>query len=319
MIKILGYLLGEENVSPFSLYQLTDHEKVDYHIAKMHGKYANICGDIGSKRIENTEHIKKLSSGTDMVNGRNPYGKPFKFINFAKIIIAGNKLPKKDAFTTGDKRRDLIITFGNKIIDTEQEIKDLAKVIKEAGELPGILNWAIEGLKRLESNGCFTGQKSIAERGIEYDKKSNPIKYFVDDCLEEDNNGNLQNIVIYDAYTSYRKIHGMPELSPEEIKNGIMYHCNKLGWNVSEKRLSIGKARPRGMCNIKLINYNIVDNYAVVIPAMLELANEHYHMIVEDIEAFVDHFIKVTPDLHHPTREVLISLAKTQKERGWHV
>jgi putative DNA primase/helicase len=174
-IKILNYLLGSDNISSFSLFQLTDDSTVSYNIAGMHGKQANICGDVGTQRVKNTEHIKKLSSGTDKVSGRHPYGRPFEFINVAKVVFLQNKLAKKDAATTGDKRRDFVITFGNRMVDTESEIKDLATIIFNAGEMPGILNWAIEGLKRLEANGKFTGQKSIEERGLEVHKKSNPM------------------------------------------------------------------------------------------------------------------------------------------------
>lgn len=263
-IKLLGFLLGKENACSYSLHQLTDHPNVMYHIADMHGKMGNICGDVGVKRVENTEHIKKLSSGTDFVTGRHPYGRPFDFINVAKIVFLMNKLAKKDVTTTGDKRRDFIISFTNKLIDTKGEIKDMATVIKNAGEMSGVLNWAIEGLKRLENQGGFTGQKSIKERGIEYDQKGQPMKYFIDECLMEAD-CNTENAILYKAYNIYRKAHGMPELSDEEMKNGIKYYGNQLGWNISETRLSITrevitdddkieivKLRPRAMKNVCL-------------------------------------------------------------------
>ena len=146
--KVLKYMLGTENTSSTSLFQLTDHRNVDYFIAGLHGKRANICGDVGSRRIENTEYIKMLSSGTDEITGRSPCEKPFQFINVAKLIFALNKMPKKDAFTTGDKRRDVIISFNNHISESKDEIKGLAEEILKAGEISGVLNWAIEGLKR---------------------------------------------------------------------------------------------------------------------------------------------------------------------------
>lgn len=140
--------MGDYNCASESLFQLTDHPQVDYHIAKLHGKHANICGDISTKTIANTEAIKKLTSNTDPVTARNPYERPFSFINYAKIIFALNRLPQTDAFTTGDKRRNLIISFNNKFSETDDEIKGLQCVIRNAGEMPGILLWAIEGLNR---------------------------------------------------------------------------------------------------------------------------------------------------------------------------
>jgi putative DNA primase/helicase len=237
VIKILTYLLGNEATSSATLNQLTDHNNVDYYLAKLHGKRANICGDIGAKKIENTENIKKLSSNTDKISARLPYGVPFDFINNAKLIFALNKMPKKDAFTTGDKRRDVIISFNNPISDTKYDIKGFAELIRDSGEMSGVLNWALEGLKRLERNQRFTDKRTVAQKGLEYDMKSNPMKYFVDDCIDQDPLGGvIPNVTVYEAYNKYRKIHGMPELSEQEIKNGLKYWCGQIGITVTEKR-----------------------------------------------------------------------------------
>ncbi len=241
ILKILTYLLGKENTSSASLYQLTDHPQVDYFVAGLNGKKANICGDVGAKRIDNTENLKKLSSNTDEVTARLPYGVPFSFVNGAKLVLAMNKLPKKDAFTTGDKRRDTIISFNNRISDTSEEVKGLSEIIRDSGEMPGALNWAIEGLQRLERNQKFSDERTVAERGLEYDMKSNPMKYFVDSCIDADPSGYVPNVMVYDAYTRYRFRHGMPELSDVEIKNGIKFWCKDIGIFVEEKRVRISK------------------------------------------------------------------------------
>ena len=129
-------------------------------------KRANICGDVGTKRIENTENIKKLSSNTDPISARLPYGVPFDFINNAKLIFAMNKMPEKDAFTTGDKRRDVIISFNNPYLDTKDDIKGFAEIIRDSGEMSGVFNWAIEGLKRLERNQKFSDKRTVAQKGL---------------------------------------------------------------------------------------------------------------------------------------------------------
>jgi putative DNA primase/helicase len=242
VIKMLNYMLGNEATSSATLHQLTDHPNVDYYLAQLHGKRANICGDLGSKKVENTENIKKLSSNTDRVSARLPYGVPFDFINYAKIIFALNKMPKKDAFTTGDKRRDVIISFNNHISDTSADIKGYAELIKDNGEMSGVFNWALEGLKRLERNQKFSDKRTVAQKGLEYDMKSNPMKYFVDECIDEGApSESLPNAMVYNAYNKYRKIHGMPELSEQEIKNGLKYWCNQISITVTEKREQVNK------------------------------------------------------------------------------
>lgn len=320
LLKLILFLLGAENIAGYSLHQLTDHPNVMYHIAELHGKFANICGDTGQKQVENTEHIKKLSSGTDIVAGRRVRERPFDFISFAKIILLLNRVPKKDAYSTGDKRRDLIISFNNKIIDTDIEIKDLADVIKNAGEMPGVLNWAIEGLKRLEAQGGFTGMKTITERGLEYEMKSQPMKHFVDDCLVDDRDGFLRNAVIYEKYTEYRKKHGMPELGQEEIKNGIKYYCNQLGWNVAERRQVKNGIKARGMANIALIDEfdgRTLENYAESTKNLILFAKDEYNLFVVDVGKFIDDYLSKNLDIILPDREMHINLATILKSRGW--
>ena len=234
-LSILGYLLGEHNYASESIHQLTDHLQVDYHVAKLHGKHANICGDISIKTIVNTETIKKLTSNTDPVAARNPYERPFSFVNYAKIIVALNRLPQTDAFTTGDKRRNLIISFNNKFSETDNEIKGLQCVIRDAGEMPGILLWAIEGLKRLEANQKFSDTRTIAQKAVEYEKKSRPARYYVEERLEELSGNLVPNALVYEDFNRFCVAIGAAELSQNEIKRSILQECYEAGWDVTNK------------------------------------------------------------------------------------
>jgi len=54
----------------------------------------------------------------------------------------------------------------DRVIAEDQQIKNLAAELKK--ELPGILNWAIKGLDRLNRNGGFTIPKAPAETPEEY-------------------------------------------------------------------------------------------------------------------------------------------------------
>lgn len=230
-VAILRMLLGEGNVTAFSLHQLTDGEHVDYNVAMMHGKHANICGDVGSAKVRNTDTLKKLSSNTDPVSGRHVRERPFEFINYAKMFFLMNRAPEIDAHTMGDKRRIRVINFINSFSEQKGEIKDIHRVIVDAGELPGILLWAIEGLKRLEANKGFSDARTIVQRSMEYDKKANTVRFFVEDRLYEDPGCIIPNAIMYQKYETYRKTVGGAELGEKELKNAIMRECKEAGWN----------------------------------------------------------------------------------------
>ena len=239
-LEIIRNMLGEHNVSAASLYQLSDHHDLDYHVRELYGKSANICGDAGFKKMGNTETLKKLTSNTDPVRGRRVRERPIDFINYAKIIIALNRLPERDAFTLGDRRRCIIINFNNKVrLGTKEEIKALGDVIKNSGEMSGVLNWVIEGLKRLEVQQGFTDSRSIAQKTLEYERKSRPIRYFVEECLEEAPGNIIPNAFLYERFSRFTQKNKSAELSQYEIKQEIIKECAEAGWSVGNKEYRV--------------------------------------------------------------------------------
>lgn len=168
--------------------------------------------------------------------GRRVRERPIDFINYAKIIIALNRLPETNAFTLGDRRRCIIINFNNKVkLDTKEEIKALGDVIKNSGEMPGVLNWVIEGSKRLEAQQGFIDARSIAQKTLEYEKKSRPIRYFVKECLGEAPGNIIPNVFLYERLSRFTQKNKSAELSQDEIKREIIKECTEAGWVVGNK------------------------------------------------------------------------------------
>lgn len=254
-MRILTAMLGTENITSFSLLQLTDGEHIDYNVAMLFGKHANICGDVGTAKVKNTETLKKLSSNTDLVTGRHVREKPFQFLNYAKMIFLMNRAPETDANTTGDSRRIRTINFMNSFSEKKNEIKDIHKVIIDSGELPGILLWALDGLKRLEHNKGFTDHRSIVDRAIEYDKKSNTMRYFVEECLYEDPGSIVPNEIIYELYNAFRKKIGGAQLGKNELKNSLLKECKDAGWQfVTNKQMRISQLPENMKKTMQLLN-----------------------------------------------------------------
>lgn len=122
-LETLRNLLVENSTSTALQYHLTDHPYFDYYVIKHMGKHANICRDVSHKHVENTETLKKLTSNTDYVRGRRVREKPIDFLNYARIIIALNRLSRQTLS------------------------RSESGLIKNSGKLSGIVNWALEGLK----------------------------------------------------------------------------------------------------------------------------------------------------------------------------
>ncbi|MHC4653531.1 MAG: DUF5906 domain-containing protein [Planctomycetota bacterium] len=94
----------------------------------------------------------------------------------AKIMIATNAKPRFSDKTSGVWRRILLVPFDKVIPENEQD-KILAEQLKT--ELPGILNWALEGLFDLNAAGGFSMPADSKNRLEIYRQEPEPARAFL--------------------------------------------------------------------------------------------------------------------------------------------
>ncbi|TLX23953.1 DNA primase [Chryseobacterium indologenes] len=164
--EIVNALLGEENVSSYSLQSLTNEN--GYFRAKIGNKLVNYASEING--ILEASIFKQLVSG-EPVEARLPYGQPFTLKQYAKLIFNCNELPKDVEHTNAYFRRFLIIPFDVTIPPEEQDKNLHTKIIEN--ELSGVFNWVMEGLNRLleqkRFSVCEAAQKAVENYKMESD------------------------------------------------------------------------------------------------------------------------------------------------------
>jgi putative DNA primase/helicase len=164
--EIVNALLGRNNVSSYSLQELTDDS--GYYRAMIANKLVNYASEI-SNTLQ-TDKFKKMVSGEPMP-ARLPYGKPMELTQYAKMIFNVNELPKDVEHTNAYFRRFLIIPFDVTIPEHEQDKNLHTKIIEN--ELSGVFNWVLEGLNRLleqrRFSNCDAAQKAVEQYRIESD------------------------------------------------------------------------------------------------------------------------------------------------------
>jgi putative DNA primase/helicase len=171
-------LLGTDNVSNYTLQSLTDSS--GYTRSLLPGKLLNYASEISSKM--NPTMFKMLISG-EPVEARMIYDKPFLLQDYCKFIFNTNVLPKDIEQNDGFFRRFLIIHFDQQINDEEKN-PNLASEITET-ELPGILNWVLEGLDRVLIHKGFSNCDAIDAAVAEYRKLSDSVALFLEDGMFE--------------------------------------------------------------------------------------------------------------------------------------
>jgi len=203
LLSVIKSFLDSKNVSSVSPQQL---EKSRFASAQLHGKLACISGDIPSQPLQYTGHIKTITGG-DLIPAEHKNLAPFDFVNHAKLIFSANQVPETWDSSRAFFRRFRIIDFPNQFSPTDKNFipRDLLlKQILSETEKSGILNLALDGLKRLRKQGHLTGETTIDEKRSEYVRRSDPAQYFFERFLTHDTEApTLRKSVLYDMYVKY--------------------------------------------------------------------------------------------------------------------
>lgn len=114
-----------------------------------------------------------------------------------RITIAANSFLEVTDHEGALARRLLLIQFENDFVGREDtELDD-----KLAAEIPGIINWALEGLARVRRNGKFTIPASSVEALAEIKIELSPIASFLEECCKRE--GETGKHELFDAYAKW--------------------------------------------------------------------------------------------------------------------
>ena len=171
--------------------------------------------------------FKKIVAGEPQ-SAERKFKDPFEFQPFAKILFSANDfIPTKDR-THGYYRRFDILKF-NRIFNTEEQKPELLQELKE--EVPGIFNWALEGLERLSQQKWIMTKSAYMENcHNEFKRATNPLQIFIEEECVVEGNATVASNEFRSSYKQYCEEKGYKALSD-----------NKLGQEL--KRQGIKKSR----------------------------------------------------------------------------
>ena len=220
-IGILKSLLGVKNISSRSLQEL---EYNRFAKADLYGKLANLYADLSDSALKSVGTFKMLTGG-DPLTAEYKFRNGFSFLNYAKLIFSANKVPEVFEDTNAFFRRWTIVSFPNSF-DGDKADAELSKSLTTPEELSGFLNWAIEGLKRLRSNGWrFSNSKSTEDTRLDYIRRSSPMKAFLMDCTLPDTSGSVSKQDLYRAFCEYCTMSKLPPVTQQTFfQNLPMYN-----------------------------------------------------------------------------------------------
>jgi len=206
-LETLRQLLNPDNISSEPLQTLITNR---FSLGRLYGKLANIYGDLPAVALKDTGYFKQLT-GNETLSAEFKFRDRFDFRNYAKLVFSCNKIPATPDDTDAFFRRWIIITFPNQFREDDPKTdKNLLSKLTTPEEMSGILNWALEGLRRLLGNDKFSGNLTIEETREKYTQGSNPVKSFAEQRLEPKKGNILPKNDVYKAFIKYCEKHKLP-------------------------------------------------------------------------------------------------------------
>jgi P4 family phage/plasmid primase-like protien len=199
VLAALRALLGADNIATVPLESFGQR----FAMAQTLGKLANVCPEVGD--IDRTAEgiLKGYIAGDRMFfekKGKDGFSAP----PTARLVLATNNVPRFLDKSEGMWRRLLLMPMNVQIPREERK----AGMDKEAfwissGELPGILNWALAGLRRLKANGWqFTAPAACQAALAEHRLESDPTRAFLLERYEA--GAEAEPILAGELYQEYR-------------------------------------------------------------------------------------------------------------------
>jgi P4 family phage/plasmid primase-like protien len=203
LCDVLTELLGKQNVSNVSLEQMSEkHTPI-----AMLGKLANIASEIETEEVKAGEGIIKRIAGGDPVTLNEKFKSPFDAILDVRLLFACNELPVFKDRSKAIKRRLVIIPMTQEIPVEKRDPRLFEKLQKE---LPGILNWALAGLKDLYSTEKLFEAKAARRMKKDHLKASNPWEEWTRDHLEFDGTftSSVPCLEVFQSFQNHFRVRG---------------------------------------------------------------------------------------------------------------
>lgn len=175
----------------------------DYSVASLAPSRVAVCSEL-STRLLQTASLKALVA-SDPVVGRHPYGRPFQVVFKGKFVWASNALPPVDQ-SEGLWRRIVVVPF----VTVPKSVNPLISE-EIRGEMAGVLNWALEGLRRVQEyirTRDWPLPLAVTETVAEYRSAADTFAAFARDELVIDEAGEIPARDLYKRYAWWAKDRG---------------------------------------------------------------------------------------------------------------
>ena len=192
LLQILKLVLGEGSYSSVSLSKLDK----EFSVVAMDGKLANIVEETPTDTI-NAEIFKNAVGGGLLTASHKGFDE-YTFECTARFVFACNDMPVFKDRSVGLEDRLVIIPF-NKYFSEAERDPDIVRRLK--AEMPGILNWSIEGAKMVLKDKRLPKYETVSKMKALYKIETNSVYAWLNDQVEV--GPGAETLPVEDVYSKY--------------------------------------------------------------------------------------------------------------------
>lgn len=195
--RVLKAMLGDHNVAGPTLAGLA----TNFGLSPLIGKPVAVIADARLKAADTsivTERLLSIS-GEDTLTVDRKYRQPWTGQIPARILVLSNELPRLSDSSGALASRFIVLTMSTSFYGRENPTLTDELV----DEMPGIFNWAVDGLERLRARGRFLQPESSSEAIRELEDLGSPIGAFIRDECETGPQAEVPCDALYSAWKSW--------------------------------------------------------------------------------------------------------------------
>ncbi|MFN4274104.1 MAG: phage/plasmid primase, P4 family [Aliihoeflea sp.] len=204
--KVVTKLLGSTSVCSPTLGKFGERFGLEAALGKSLATVSDMRLSRRTDRQEIVGNLLRIVGEDDVDVERKHIGGAVTGKLSIRIMISSNLLPPLPDVSGALVARLITLTMKRSFLGEE----DLTLDRKLEAELPGILNWAIEGWKRLKDQGHFTVTAESRETAAKIADLASPLSAFLRECCELDSNAMEPKGKVWHRFEKFVALNDLP-------------------------------------------------------------------------------------------------------------
>lgn len=207
--------------------RMANIESDKFAIGSLAGKLILLDDDVDTDTLLPDGFLKKVSE-RKILTGQLKFKDAFEFVATCLPVMLANNYPRCADLSWGQRRRAKIIPFDR--IFTAADKDDRLFPAIWANELPGVLNRAIEGLRRLRQRGGFAEPADCRKAMNDWLAHANPLAGFIEEMCCPNLSASVPTSAFYARFREWAEEAGIRHVP---ARNTIKRNLENLGYRVA--------------------------------------------------------------------------------------